>query len=205
MRGVLAATLCALAWGCAAKGAPAADEAPEACAACHLPEFRSARRHEGVKPTTCAACHGRERWHPAKLRHEWPLDGAHAKAGCFDCHTGDPPLFRGLKRACVDCHRDDYDRAKNHKRFATTCEDCHTTEAWKTLQPHRHAAASASPPPSAAPSIAPSASAPAPSAAPSAAPKPRPVPVPRPTPTPTSKPTPTVPKPDVTSRPSPIR
>jgi hypothetical protein len=111
------------------------DRVPEGkdgeCASCHMPEFRGAARHPGKKPPTCAVCHAQTGWHPTKLDHRWPLDGAHEKADCFGCHRGDPPKFRGTKKECVDCHRDDYDRAKNHEKKPTTCDDCHTTTSWK--------------------------------------------------------------------------
>ena len=65
------------------------------CASCHLPEYLAADHplHRGVKPTTCATCHTQESFHPMRLEHSFPLDGAHAKADCFACHSGAAPVF----------------------------------------------------------------------------------------------------------------
>jgi hypothetical protein len=102
-----------------------------ACAGCHLPDFQGAHGHPGSKPTTCAVCHTQQSWHPTVLEHEWTLDGAHEKAKCFACHTGDPPKYRGLPHTCVDCHRKEYEKAKGHKDKAETCDDCHLNTTWK--------------------------------------------------------------------------
>jgi hypothetical protein len=116
--------------GCGSDPVPAGKDGE--CARCHLADFQGAHGHPGKKPTTCAVCHTQDRWHPIVLDHRWPLEGAHEKASCFKCHTGDPPEYRGLGKECVDCHRKDYERAKNHEKKAETCEGCHTTDSWKT-------------------------------------------------------------------------
>ena len=106
---------------------------PRACSGCHLPEYRSAPDHVGKKPTTCAVCHATTTWDPAPVDHGfWPLTGAHVKTACFACHVGEPPVFEGTAKDCVGCHRKDYERAPDHVgRRPTTCEQCHTTDAWK--------------------------------------------------------------------------
>jgi hypothetical protein len=103
------------------------------CYACHDSDYRHARRHVDVKPTRCAVCHRESSWHPIERNHPWPLTGAHEKADCFACHTGTPARFEHTDNACVACHRADFDRSEypGHDKFALTCEDCHTTEAWK--------------------------------------------------------------------------
>jgi hypothetical protein len=106
------------------------------CVSCHLPEYQSARGHAGERPTTCAVCHASDAWHPTGLYHEWPLVGAHEKAKCFDCHMGDSPIFKGTPKACARCHQSDFDDAQDHVgQFPLTCEDCHTTTAWRHLVP----------------------------------------------------------------------
>jgi hypothetical protein len=180
-------------------GAPPTD-----CAGCHMPEFQSVTHplHPGAKPTTCVVCHTQDRWRPSLLRHEWPLTGAHAKADCFACHRGTPPVFDGTGRAGVDCHRADAEKPAfaAHASFGTACEHCHTTSAWKP-------ATGPSPAPlQPEPQEAPSASeatgdAPAPPSSPSARPRPKPGPS-RPKPAPSA--TPTRP-PDVVTHPSPRR
>ena len=58
---------------------------------------------------------------------------AHEKAGCFTCHGDKPPAFEGTAEECVDCHRSDFVRVKfpEHAKFSTSCDDCHSTTAWK--------------------------------------------------------------------------
>lgn len=112
----------------AEEGKPRSD-----CYACHERDYRHARRHVDLKPTRCAVCHRETGWHPTQKNHPWPLAGRHAKADCFDCHVGSPPVFEGTDDACVSCHREDYDDADypGHDKFALTCEDCHSTQGWK--------------------------------------------------------------------------
>jgi hypothetical protein len=174
---------------------------PAPCVACHLPEYQSAKDHQGKKPTRCEVCHASDAWHPTGLHHKWPLVGAHEKAQCFDCHKGDPVVFNGTPKACVGCHRAEYDAAADHPgHFATTCEDCHTTVAWKTLveapkwpaaQPTASASASTRPEESAKP----------PPQGPKAAPHPKP----KPKATATATTTPPQPPPDTTTHASPRR
>jgi hypothetical protein len=42
-------------------------------------------------------------------------------------------VYVGTPSLCVDCHQTDYDNSPffGHDAFATTCHDCHTTNAWK--------------------------------------------------------------------------
>jgi hypothetical protein len=159
------------------------------CVSCHLPEYQSASHHVGEKPTTCAVCHGSDAWHPTGLHHAWPLVGAHEKAKCFDCHKGSPALFKGTPRACAGCHQADFDKAPDHPgHFALTCEDCHTTTAWKTLVPNPKWPAT--PPVPTATATTKEVSKPA---SPPSHPKPVPMPSPTKAPPAPSRPTPDVP------------
>ena len=116
---------------------PSTSEPSERCASCHMPEFQAARHpvHVGERPTTCPVCHTQAAWRPSRLEHRWPLTGAHAKGNCFYCHTGEPPTFQGTKRDCIACHRPEYERAPHHERNPTTCQECHSTEAWSPPLP----------------------------------------------------------------------
>lgn len=136
--------------GCAA---PQPDEtAPsQRCATCHLPEYRSVTHppHPGIRPQTCGTCHLDTSWHPDRLEHSWPLEGAHAKANCFACHSGPSPRFEGTSQECLTCHRDDDDGANRkvpgHERFGTACQTCHSPLAWKPTLPHPSPALDAAP------------------------------------------------------------
>jgi hypothetical protein len=123
--------------GCSdASGAP--QSASTACDSCHMTDYRSAPKHVGQKPTKCAVCHASYAWHPQRVDHPfYPLDGAHAKASCFDCHEGNPPLFGGTSKECIGCHRTDYDKSRfpGHSSFPLTCEKCHSVSAWKPTLP----------------------------------------------------------------------
>ncbi len=184
------------------------------CAECHMSDYRHARHHVGEKPTTCGVCHAQSGWHPTHLEHPFALTGAHAKAKCFDCHRpssrrpasggsvdGDPAKFHGTSNACIDCHREEYARAPHHVgHFATTCEECHSFDAWKPTLPRPHeevppVPTEPPPPPSASATV--TASAPPPPR-PTATVKPKPKPTA--TATATTKPTPTIP--DIVTRPS---
>ncbi len=161
-----------------------------ACADCHMSDYRGARHHVGEKPTTCGVCHAQSGWHPTHLDHDFALTGAHATAKCFACHTGSPARFHGTPRECYGCHRADYEKAPRHvDRFPTTCEECHTTDAWKPAHDHRPP----EPPP-------PPATATATATAPKVKPKPKPPPTapPRPTAQPSTNPF----NPDVLTHPS---
>jgi hypothetical protein len=132
-----ASSVMLLAGACSdASGAPQPASTP--CDSCHMTDFRSAPKHVGQKPTKCAVCHESYAWHPQRVAHPfYPLDGAHAKASCFDCHKGDPPLFGGTPKECVGCHRADYDRSRfpGHSSFPLTCDKCHSVSAWKPTLP----------------------------------------------------------------------
>ena len=119
------------------------------CVTCHLAEYQSVSHppHPGVRATTCGTCHLETSWHPYRLNHSWPLEGAHAKANCFDCHRGEPRQFEGTSQECVSCHQDDRQTAnqkvRRHEQFGTDCKTCHSAVAWKPTLPHEGAASNA--------------------------------------------------------------
>jgi hypothetical protein len=135
--------------GCASEDA-APHQRSGQCTPCHLQDFQTAPGHVGERPTTCAVCHGQDAWVPSILDHRWPLVGAHAKAGCFDCHEGEQPVFEGKSQQCFDCHAQDFAHAIDlnpwHAPFSHECTKCHTNDAWKPTLPHE-----APPPPVTAP------------------------------------------------------
>lgn len=115
---------------------------PQACVACHQSDY-DASPYPGHQsfPTTCPDCHTTFAWKPAApFKHLWPLNGAHAKASCTGCHKGNPPVYQGTSTACVSCHEADYAASPypGHQTFPTTCESCHTTNAWKPAAQQEH-------------------------------------------------------------------
>jgi hypothetical protein len=128
--------------GCQESPTAGSHQASAICASCHLSEFENASDppHSGVRPTTCGTCHSETSWHPDRLKHSWLLEGAHAKASCFACHSGKPPRFEGSDKACLNCHRAASEKANtrvaHHETFPVTCEECHSTTGWKPTLPH---------------------------------------------------------------------
>jgi len=115
---------------------------PKECVGCHKDEYDQSPYpgHQSF-PTSCSDCHTTFAWKPAApYKHLWPLNGAHAKASCTACHKGNPPVYAGTSTACASCHKADYDASPypGHQGFATTCEDCHTTNAWKPAAAFKH-------------------------------------------------------------------
>ncbi|MBW2461064.1 MAG: hypothetical protein JRH11_05425 [Deltaproteobacteria bacterium] len=108
-------------------------DTPGECVGCHQGDYDAATMppHAGY-PTDCASCHSDAGWRPSIFDHPWILDGAHLVTPCGSCHAGTPPVYAGTPRDCVGCHRTDYDDSPypGHDSFPTTCNTCHTTDAW---------------------------------------------------------------------------
>jgi hypothetical protein len=114
---------------------------PQDCASCHGAQDI----HRGRLGAECGECHSTENWKSGTFDHDretdFPLAGAHAKAGCNDCHAGGAGTTRTAAKAgkrgkadeklddrCVACHanEDDHDGS-----FGASCETCHTPRDWK--------------------------------------------------------------------------
>jgi len=106
-----------------------------ACADCHTDA------HLGELGFSCETCHNPATWdaraHFAAIHDGtlFPLTGAHRSTDCAACHVEDPPFeFQLTPLDCFSCHVDDYQNAElDHPGlgFPTTCEDCHTTQAFQ--------------------------------------------------------------------------
>ena len=115
---------------------------PQDCFGCHKQNYDSSPYpgHQTF-PTTCQDCHSTYAWKPAAgFKHLWPLLGEHGKLDCVACHNENPPVYQGKSTACVSCHKADYDGSPypGHQSFATTCDDCHTTNGWKPAANFQH-------------------------------------------------------------------
>ncbi len=104
-----------------------------ACADCHLDV------HLGELGFACGDCHETTGWDPRARFSElhdatFPLTGAHRSADCAACHAEDPPFeFQLTPTDCFLCHVEDYRGAElDHVAlgFPTTCENCHSTDAF---------------------------------------------------------------------------
>jgi hypothetical protein len=114
---------------------PAKVFAAQGCAGCHLD------KHRGELGRDCASCHNEVSWLPKDqiTRHNrtrFPLVGAHAAAGCAQCHPGaQTNNFAGADPACINCHQADLARAVSPDHAAqgwvTDCQRCHLSITWK--------------------------------------------------------------------------
>ena len=105
------------------------------CASCHReyqPDFVT--RHERDWGDDCMACHdGTDRFSRGAFDHAataFALEGAHARAGCTDCHERTRTLaaFGDAPTECIGCHRDD---DEHRGEFGTDCGECHTVQRWE--------------------------------------------------------------------------
>ncbi|WP_372605544.1 hypothetical protein, partial [Actibacterium sp.] len=97
------------------------------CADCH----RLQDVHRSTMGAKCDSCHGTTKWQEVRFKHDtdtkFALTGAHAKAACTSCHTGDA-YATDLPLECSDCHRDD---DPHQGELGKACATCHTTEDWR--------------------------------------------------------------------------
>ncbi len=94
-----------------------------ACEACHLKDDA----HNGEFGTECGACHTPVAWDQATFDHSksgFPLDGAHARVDCRQCHTNG---YKGTSSQCVSCHGEP---VWHVGALGTDCASCHSTQAW---------------------------------------------------------------------------
>ncbi|MDX2262043.1 MAG: hypothetical protein SFU84_10155 [Gemmatimonadales bacterium] len=115
------------------------------CLACHddiQAELRdSSALHAGFPEATgCRGCHDEHLGPAGELtrmaglgsahaQFGFPLDGAHERVACRDCHTptASGAGFSKVPKTCVGCHRDD----DTHRgSLGEDCASCHTTATW---------------------------------------------------------------------------
>ncbi len=112
------------------------------CVDCHVDPHRGT-----MTAATCTGCHDQESWKNVRgfdhSRTRYPLDGAHAKVKCLDCHKQPAPppgqegsaktlLFAQFKAAggrpaCALCHRDPH-----QGRLGNACANCHSTTTFRS-------------------------------------------------------------------------
>ncbi len=110
---------------------------------------------------SCARCHSEHngeqfaliKWEPSQQEFDhnktgWALTGKHAGLSCNRCHTAanitaaEKPRIKvkdlsrtylGLTRECAGCHADPH-----RGQLGRTCEQCHSTNDWKTVPSFDH-------------------------------------------------------------------
>lgn len=102
--------------------------APTACANCHAKDDA----HAGRFTNACASCHSPIGWGRVAFNHgrdaNYALTGAHARVGCYGCHTKKNVQSATLPTACIACHsKQDVHRGA----FGRDCARCHTTATFK--------------------------------------------------------------------------
>jgi thioredoxin reductase/Pyruvate/2-oxoacid:ferredoxin oxidoreductase delta subunit len=136
------------------------------CLACHgeIAALKKARRGFHARTTgTCASCHpdhagrdfalvawpagSRERFDHARTG--YPLEGAHARAECRDCHRATlqrSPVARSIRKVdraqswlglptdCASCHADPH-----RGTLGADCRSCHDLERWEPASAFDHA------------------------------------------------------------------
>lgn len=103
------------------------------CSACHQDP------HGGTLTATCGECHGQETWKGAPgfdhAKTRYPLDSAHVRVACLDCHRQAEPGAKTLLFAqfqgralpgCAECHKDPH-----QGRLGADCAACHSTATFR--------------------------------------------------------------------------
>ncbi len=83
----------------------------------------------------CGLCHGAQGWKPAKVatrfdhgKYGFQLEGAHAAAGCMNCHT--TLQFSQSKTQCQSCHEDPH-----RGEMGLECARCHGAKSFTDRAP----------------------------------------------------------------------
>ncbi|MCB9669198.1 MAG: hypothetical protein H6736_13955 [Alphaproteobacteria bacterium] len=120
---------------------------PNLCMNCHETVRQQVRQGLGFhsdKGRNCESCHkdhrGRSfnlipRGFEADFDHDktgFPLNGAHRKATCEDCHTT-PGQYTGLRSTCESCHDEPHGAEKSKRDLLASCDQCHNETEWKAL------------------------------------------------------------------------
>ncbi|MBK7980955.1 MAG: hypothetical protein IPK06_13330 [Ignavibacteriae bacterium] len=106
------------------------------CYTCHADNYSSAPGHvQQNYPKTCQDCHNTSNWNETSFDHNktnFVLTGAHINANCSSCHQSG---YTNTSKECISCHQNNFNNSlePNHSQvgISTTCEDCHSTSAWK--------------------------------------------------------------------------
>ncbi|MFZ5442897.1 MAG: hypothetical protein ACOZQL_23025 [Myxococcota bacterium] len=115
----------------------------ERCESCHADEH-DGQFKQGASQGRCDACHEVASFTKLRFDHQrdsqFPLEGAHAKVKCAQCHFAPSPaaavVYRPLAKDCASCHADAH--AGQFKAEKRACESCHRTTKWSELE-FRHA------------------------------------------------------------------
>lgn len=103
----------------------APKDTPNTCNGCHQQDDV----HDGRNGTDCLQCHTETQWGKSRFNHDktrFPLQGAHNKATCEQCHASD--VHAPIKdTTCIGCHATD---DAHKKSLGTQCDQCHSIKTW---------------------------------------------------------------------------
>ena len=113
---------------------PRYRDARRDCTACHLKEDT----HKQTLGVRCETCHTTRGWKLWDFDHDtatrYRLEGAHRTVACASCHRDPAPVGMAaapLTSNCSTCHRS---TDPHQGRFGLRCQQCHTTQSWKTIK-----------------------------------------------------------------------
>jgi hypothetical protein len=117
----------------------------EACEACHADPHGGQFEGGAFAGAGCGTCHAARAFVPpafdARLhaRSAFPLEPAHERAACADCHAAPeasqgPRLFAGVSTRCEDCHADAHGGRLVGEGEAG-CAECHRATRFDDLAP----------------------------------------------------------------------
>jgi len=100
------------------------------CNACHAPDDV----HKTRLGTDCEKCHNPNSWENWLFDHDkqtrFEIDGAHEKAGCYDCHRRRSKGKVKASKDCISCHRS---QDVHNRQFGNQCGQCHSTESFRDV------------------------------------------------------------------------
>jgi len=98
------------------------------CIGCH----KKNDIHKSRLGKKCRDCHKSNDWRKAEFDHsktKYPLEGAHKKVSCGDCHPNQ--RFKATPTSCAACHKvQDVHRGE----FGDKCKKCHIVKKWKNIR-----------------------------------------------------------------------
>ena len=107
-------------------------DAPSDCNGCHEKDDIHKQRFS----SQCETCHTARAWKVWDFDHNrrtsFPLDGAHQKLDCYECHSAPMPKKVVAPKTCIGCHRKD---DRHEGGFGPRCEHCHSATLWKAVKP----------------------------------------------------------------------
>lgn len=108
-----------------------------ACVDCHDNIHKGKISQEFMPENDCNRCHNADSWEGIDFDHtttDWPLEGAHNKVSCRECHFEDKERtdefeqkFSNLGTECVVCHTNVHGEQFSN-RGENNCTQCHTVD-----------------------------------------------------------------------------